>query len=214
MRIDRAGFPFVGAAALPAVLLAVAGRWGWAGSLAGLALAFAGFFRDPERTVPQTAGAVVAPADGRILKAGVPDEGVSPPGRWHQVSIFLSPLDVHINRVPIGGRVLRIERRGGGFVPAYRREAASNAQTEIWLACGDETVVVRQVVGILARRIICRLREGQVVATGERLGLMAFGSRMDLFVPLKADLEVGVGQRVRAGETIVARLPQRGNHAA
>ncbi len=214
MGIDRAGLPWVGAAAAGASVCVAAQWWGWAAVFGGLAAGFAFFFRDPARRVPAAPGVVVAPADGRVLIAGPSQDPAGPPGTWHQVSIFLSPLDVHVNRVPLGGRVVRIERRRGGFAPAYRREASSNAQTEIWLDCEGTTVVVRQIVGILARRLVCRLREGQVVATGERLGLMKFGSRMDVFLPTTAALCVRPGQRVRAGETVVAVLPVRGACAA
>jgi phosphatidylserine decarboxylase len=207
MRLDRAGLPFVAATAGPALGLCLVQQWGWGAAFAALAAAATFFFRDPERRVPHARGAVVAPADGRVLVAGPSEDAAGPPGVWQQVSIFLSPLDVHVNRVPIGGRVVRIERREGGFAPAYRRDAARNAHTEIWFDCDGTPVVVRQVVGVLARRIVCRLTEGQVVATGARLGVMKFGSRMDVFLPPSATLAVRVGDRVRAGETIVALLP-------
>ncbi len=214
MRIDRAGFPLLGAGAALSVLLLVGQHWEAMVGLAGLTLVVAFFFRDPERVVPQTAGVVVAPADGRVLVAGPSQDEAGPAGTWQQISIFLSPLDVHVNRVPLGGRVVRIERRGGRFAPAYRPEASRNAQTEIWIDCGGGTIVVRQIVGVLARRIVCRLHEGQVVATGERLGIMMFGSRMDLFLPPAAELWVRRGERVRGGETVVAVWPARGDRAA
>ena len=123
------------------------------------------------------------------------------------MSIFLSPMDVHINRVPFSGRVARVDYRPGRFLPAYQPESgAENERTEIWLEADGHTVVFRQVVGVLARRIVCRLTEGQAVATGERFGLMKFGSRMDVFVDPEADLLVTAGATVRGGETVLARF--------
>lgn len=207
MKLDRAGLPFIGAALAPAVLLVVLGRPWWALPFALLALFVLFFFRDPDRQVPGRPGAVVSPADGRVLIAadGVP--GVAPPGHWRQISIFLSPMDVHVNRVPIEGRVTRVEYRPGKFLPAFREEAASeNERCEIWIRHQGQDVVCRQVVGLLARRVVCRVPEGADVRTGDRFGIMKFGSRIDLFLPAGAVLRVKVGDRVRGGETIVAEL--------
>lgn len=205
-KIDRAGVPFVTGALVPAAVLAGARRYGWAAGFAALAGFFAYFFRDPERTVPPGEGLVVAPADGRVMIAGSADGRWSPPGEWLQITIFLSPMDVHINRTPVAGRVTRIEYRPGKFLPAYKEDACENELNEIWLDHDGRTVVVRQVVGVLARRIVCRITQGQTLQRGERIGLMKFGSRMDVFLPPEADLLVRVGQQVVAGETVLARL--------
>lgn len=207
MRIDRAGIPFiVGALLLGAVLLA----WDRSvlGALGALLAGFFGFFfRDPDRMVPTASGIVVSPADGRVVFAGPAETEVAPTGTWEQISIFLSPMDVHVNRVPAGGTVTRVEPRPGRFLPAYRREAAAdNERCETWVEHDGQTVVFRQVVGILARRVVCRLKPGMVVGTGERFGIMKFGSRMDVFLPPQATLRVSVGDIVRGGETIVAQL--------
>lgn len=206
MRIDRAGFPFIAAAAIPAAGFAAARRYGWAATFAALGGFFAYFFRDPDRAVPQAPGLVVAPADGRVMIAGKADPATSPPGEWIQVAIFLSPIDVHINRSPVAGRVTRIEYKPGRFLPAYDARAGENEANEVWVDSGGATVVFRQVVGILARRIVCRIEEGQVVGRGERIGLMRFGSRMDVFLPPSAELAVTLGQQVVAGETVIASL--------
>lgn len=212
MKIDRAGFPFIAAAAVPAAGLAAARRYGWATSFALLGGFFAYFFRDPERQVPEGQGLVVSPADGRVMVAGPADEHTAPPGEWTQVVIFLSPLDVHINRSPVEGRVTRIKYRPGRFLPAYDPRANENELNEIWVDVNGTPVVFRQVVGVLARRIVCRIEEGQHLRLGERIGLMKFGSRMDVFFPRGTPLEVRVGQSVIGGETILARL--RSNDAA
>ncbi len=207
MRIDRAGAPFIAGALLPAAVCLWLKRPGLSLPFVGLAAFMAYFFRDPDRTVPDDPLVVVAPADGRVMSAGPGEPGVAPSGAWQQVTIFLSPMDVHINRVPIGGRVSRVDYLPGRFLPAYKPESGGeNERTEIWLEVDGHTVVFRQVVGVLARRIVCRLVEGQAVSTGERFGLMKFGSRMDVFFDPDAQLLVKAGETVRGGETVLARL--------
>jgi phosphatidylserine decarboxylase len=206
MKIDRAGYPFIAAALLPAIGLAAARRRGWAIPFALLGGFFAYFFRDPDRRIPQDPDIAVSPADGRVMIAGPSDGRWAPPGEWKQVTIFLSPTDVHMNRSPVAGTVTRIDYRPGTFLPAYKESANDNELNEIWIDSGGRTVVVRQVVGILARRIVCRVQDGQMIGRGERIGLMKFGSRMDVFLPTDAEILVSVGQRVVGGETVLARF--------
>ena len=210
MKIDRAGYPFIAGALLPALALATARRQRLAAGFAALGGFFAYFFRDPDRRIPQEPDLVVSPADGRIMIAGPSDGRWSPPGPWKQVTIFLSPMDVHINRSPVEGRVTRIDYRPGTFLPAYDQAANDNELNEIWIDHQGRTVVFRQVVGMLARRIVCRVREGDTVQRGDRIGLMKFGSRMDVFLPPEAELLVSVGQTVVGGETVLARLGSPG----
>jgi phosphatidylserine decarboxylase len=206
MKIDRAGFPFIAAAVVPAVALAARRRPVLAASFAALGGFLTYFFRDPERQVPQAPGLVVSPADGRVMIAGPSDGRWSPPGEWKQITIFLSPMDVHINRTPVDGRIERIEYRPGKFLPAYKESANDNELNEVWIDHGGQTVVFRQVVGMLARRIVCRVQEGDMLERGQRVGLMKFGSRMDVFLPPAAELRVSVGERVVGGETVLAVL--------
>lgn len=207
MRIDRAGIPFITGTLLCGAACMALGLVAWATAAAVAAGFFGFFFRDPERRVPAAPGIVVSPADGRVVFAGEAEADVAPRGAWRQVSVFLSPLDVHVNRVPVGGTVTRVDRSAGRFLPAYRREAAAeNERCEIWIEHGAQTVVCRQVVGILARRIVCRLSAGMSVATGQRFGIMKFGSRMDVFVPPGVRLRVRAGDAVRGGETVLAVL--------
>ena len=206
MRIDRAGFPFIAAALAPAVGLAIARRPALATSFAALGGFFAYFFRDPDRRIPQAPALVVSPADGRVIIAGPADPRWAPPGEWKQITIFLSPTDVHINRTPVEGRITRIEYRPGRFLPAYNANSNDNELNEIWITSGGKTIVVRQVVGILARRIVCRVNEGDILERGQRIGLMKFGSRMDVFLPTSADICVDVGGHVVGGETVLAVL--------
>ncbi|MGY1604292.1 phosphatidylserine decarboxylase [Geodermatophilus sp. SYSU D00815] len=218
MRIDRAGWPFITGPLAPAAVLAVAGRrrtrllsWPFVLLSAYMAL----FFRDPDRrcdVVPPPPDDVLSPADGVVMVAGEPQEGVAPEpapeGGWQQVSVFLSVIDVHVNRSPYRGEVVESSYRRGSFLAAYRKESAHrNERSEIWLREGDRTVVFRQIVGVLARRIVTRTGPGRHLATGERMGLMKFGSRMDVFVPRECTITVQKGQRVRGGETVIARWP-------
>jgi phosphatidylserine decarboxylase len=195
------------------VPLALAGLLAWVGwlklaAVLGVVTAFmALFFRDPERAAPGIPGAILAPADGRVVdvRAGVDDPFV---GAAQAMSIFLSPLDVHINRSPLAGLVVDVEYRPGAKVAAYRPEASErNERTTIAIQGEAGRVVVRQIAGVLARRIVCRVRPGDKLAAGERFGLIKFGSRTDLIVPAAVRLRVRRGDRVRGGETVVGMLP-------
>jgi len=209
VRIDPAGLPFIVLAAVPALVSALWGPPLLTACLVALPAAMAAFFRDPERVIPDDAALVLAPADGTVQFAGEARPGDAPDGRWRQVTIFLSLFDVHINRTPAAGQVRRVEHVPGTFLPAYRADAGGNAHSEIWLDVAGTTIVTRQVVGVLARRIVCRVKPGETLAAGARIGLMKFGSRMDVFVPTSATLAVKRGDKVRAGETVIARLAGR-----
>jgi phosphatidylserine decarboxylase len=221
MRIDPAGWPFITGPLAPAVALAAAGRvtgrrWprlaAW--PLVGLSAYMTLFFRDPDRRCdaePVDPDVVLSPADGMVMVAGEPQEGVAPEGDWQQVSVFLSVVDVHVNRSPYSGEVVESSYRKGSFLAAYRKESAHrNERSELRLREGDRTVVFRQIVGVLARRIVTRTGPGQRLATGQRMGLMKFGSRMDVFLPPECTITVRKGQRVRGGETVIARWPSAG----
>jgi phosphatidylserine decarboxylase len=207
VRIDTAAAPFVAIAAVPMVLAWWFGAAGWTAVPALLPIAVALFFRDPDRASPQQPNAVLAPADGKVMFAGAAVPDAAPPGEWQQITIFLSVLDVHINRTPVAGTVTRVEYRPGSFLPAYRHDAYKNERSEIWIDHAGVAIVARQVVGVLARRVVCRVKPGQTLHPGERIGLMKFGSRMDVFVPAAARLTVEPGQTVRAGLTVIAELP-------
>jgi phosphatidylserine decarboxylase len=206
MRIDRSGYPFVFGALIPAIALVALGYGLWSVPFFVLAGFFLFFFRDPDREIRAGEGLVLSPADGRVLVAGPSDPHVAPPGAWQQISIFLSPMDVHVNRVPASGRVTKVDYKPGKFLPAYHHDATQNERTEIWLDANGRTIVFRQVVGMLARRIVCRIAPGAEVRAGDRFGVMKFGSRMDVFVPLDATLRVKEGEMVKAGDTVLAEL--------
>jgi phosphatidylserine decarboxylase len=207
MVIDRAGWPFVlGALAVALVVGWWFGR-AWAVPFLVLGAFFVFFFRDPDRHPPAGDDLVLSPADARIMVAGdVPWAG-APAGEWKVISMFLSPIDVHVNRTPVAGTISRVEYHPGKFLPAYKTEAGElNEWTEVWIDRPGGPVVVRQIVGVLARRIVCRVKQGDRVQSGERFGVMKFGSRIDLFLPRTATILVKVGDKVVGGEAILARL--------
>ena len=208
MRIDPAGWPFV----LGGLILAIVALWLFKPiigiTLLVLTTFFLFFFRDPDRRVNAPDTAVVSPADGRVMVAGPSTTESFPADQWQQISIFLSPMDVHVNRMPVSGRVRAVKYHPGRFLPAYRAEAGElNEYTEVTIDHGGRTVVVRQIVGILARRIVCRVKEGDIVKAGDRFGVMKFGSRMDVFLPRDATLQTKVGDKVLGGITVMASLP-------
>ena len=207
MRLDPAGLPFIGGALAIALISGAAVAWILALPFLALGAFFAFFFRDPHRTSPSDDDVVLSPADGRVLVAGLAVADAAPPGDWLQVSIFLSPIDVHVNRIPASGRVTRVSYVPGRFLPAYRHDAASsNERSEIWIDHHGQTIVARQVVGVLARRVVCRVQGGAEVRAGDRFGIMKFGSRMDVFLSPTASIRVKVGDVVRGGETVIAVL--------
>ena len=199
------GWPFVLGALGAAIIGGALGYWvasPWY-ILAGLgilsAIFFSYFFRDPARTAPSVDGAIIAPADGRILGVFTRPDGAV------QIDTFLSVWDVHVNRAPISGRVVSSEHQPGRFFAAMRPEAGvHNERQNIVLDSPLGQVRFAQIAGVLARRIICRVKAGDEVQTGERVGLIRFGSRAEVILPPGFDATVTEGDRVRAGETIIA----------
>ena len=210
--VAREGFPFILVCLALAALAAVWARgagWGVHSAAPALFLALtlfvAYFFRDPERRTPEDPRLVVAPADGRVVSVG-PAEGEDfMDGTATRVTIFLSIFDVHVQRAPLGGRIARYARRPGRFVAAWSEVASlENERATLGIHTGAGPVLVRQIAGLVARRIATYPREGDTVARGERIGLIRFGSRVDLFLPPRWPVAVEPGDRVRGGETPVA----------
>jgi len=205
-----AGRPFI-IGGLIALLLGLAvGAWLiWLGLIFTLFCLY--FFRDPERVAPPRDGLVLAPADGRVVSvrpaAPPPELGLGVVPRW-RVSIFLSVLDVHVNRVPADGVVTRIAYRHGAFVSASLDKASKSNERNalaIRLPVGQEIAVV-QIAGLIARRIVCSVREGDPVTAGDRFGIIRFGSRTDLYLPEGVRPLVVEGQTMIGGETVIAEL--------
>lgn len=170
-----------------------------------LAMFFVWFFRDPSRTVPAGPGLIVSPADGKVEEAEWIETTAG--GRL-RVTIFLNVFDVHVNRVPVGGTVELVEFREGQFLNAMRPESSiHNEQTLITINTGQYSVSFKQIAGLLARRIVCNLKVGDRVERGQRMGLIKFGSRVDVLLPPEAKLAVKVGDRVKGGSSILAAMP-------
>lgn len=210
MPIARDGWPLIFVLlGLAAVLFLL--RWPWVGGaflLLGLFTAF--FFRDPERAVPTDPRLVLAPADGKVIVAGPAPVG-NPLGEGaSQVSIFLSVFDVHVNRAPIGGRISHVEYNEGQFLPAFQDKASlANEQNSVTIDDfdGGRSVTFKQIAGIIARRIVFKKKVGDAVAAGERVGMIKFGSRVDMFLPRDVRLRVKKGDRVVAGVSAVGERP-------
>ncbi len=208
--IHPAGFPFIGAG-MAVAALGRRNRWVRRAGLAAAA-ANAGFFRHPPRTPPTRPGLVVAPADGLVCLI---EEAAPPPelGRGSQpvprISIFLSLLDAHVQRTPVGGEILAVEHRPGSFHSADLAAASEdNERNSVVIRTpeGHEVVVV-QIAGLIARRIICDVHPGDTVNIGDTYGLIRFGSRLDTYLPAGSEVLIELGQRSLAGETVLARLP-------
>jgi len=178
--------------------------WRWVpGLLVFLGLFIFYFFRDPERAIPSDPGVIVAPADGRVVQ--VVDEELDAK-MGHRVSIFLSIWNVHVQRAPVAGRVTSVVYKPGKFYGAFRAAASQeNEQNVIYIDSPQGKVVFKQIAGAIARRVICWKREGESVALGERVGLIRFGSRVDIWLPMETQVAVRRGQNVKGGESILAK---------
>ncbi|MGD0647511.1 MAG: phosphatidylserine decarboxylase family protein [Acidobacteriaceae bacterium] len=177
-----------------------------------LAVFFLIFFRDPDREIPAGPGLIVSPGDGKVEEAEWIETTA---GARFRVSIFLSVFDVHVNRVPISGKVTLMEYREGQFLNAMSPESAIlNEQTLIVIEDGQNSVSFKQIAGLLARRIICDVKTGDVVQRGQRMGMIKFGSRVDVLMPADVELRVKPGDRVQGGKSILGVLPGYGNDKA
>lgn len=196
----REGFPFILVSLFIAIGFGIFGLWIGVVVFLAVTAFMAYFFRDPERTVPTGEGLVVSSADGRVTRVETTDAGTT-------ISVFLSPLDVHINRSPIAGKVVNIDYIKGKKMPATSDAASfENERNTLHIEGEDSSIQCTQIAGIVARRIVCRAKVGDNLARGERFGLIKFSSRTDLLIPNDAEICVKVGDRVRGGETIVAKL--------
>jgi len=224
--IAREGYTIVAVAAGLALVLALGAglldAWLWRGpmllvAVGGLAFTLY-FFRDPTRTPPPEArdNGLLAPADGRVVEIVEETDSLYLEGPAQRVSIFLSPLDVHVNRVPARGVVEHERYRPGDYLVAWHPKASErNERSELGVRHPSGTkVLFKQIAGAVARRIVYHIGEGDTVSAGQRFGIVKFGSRMDVLVPPHVDLRLEKGQRVRAGETVIGWLPAAGPEAA
>ena len=206
--VAREGIPHISIPSILAVALLLMG-YPLGGAVVGaVAVAVALFFRDPERAFSAAQGDILSPADGRIVAVDRVEESRHLSEEALRISVFMSVFNVHVNRIPMDARVVTVKHVQGGFAMAHLDDAGLiNERTEILLedGSGRKSLVV-QVAGLVARRIICRLREGDDVVRGNRFGLICFGSRVDLYLPAHAQPLVEVGARVRAGQSVLARM--------
>jgi phosphatidylserine decarboxylase len=202
--VAREGWPFIAVPGAIALGLALLGHRRLALPFAAAAAASAGFFRDPERPIPTVANGVLAPADGRVLSV---EDAVDPfVGPAVRVAIFLSPLDVHVNRAPIAGVVTDTVYTPGRFAAAYDAAAEANERCAVRIQGEHARVTVVQIAGVVARRIVCRVGSGDKLAAGDRFGLIRFGSRTDCYMPRTTEITVRVGETVRGGQTVIGVL--------
>lgn len=209
--IAREGFPFIAIA----FLIAAAAAWiggPWAGIPALVVPAFVmNFFRDPERAPPAGEDLVVSPADGKVLSVAEVDEGRYLNRRMKRVCVFMNVFNVHVNRIPVSGRVKAVRYNPGKYLMGYAEKASlDNEQNAIVIerASGQDVLFI-QIAGLVARRIVCYLKGGETVSRGERFGLIRFGSRVDVYLPPEAEVLATVGQVVKAGETVLGILRSR-----
>jgi phosphatidylserine decarboxylase len=206
--IERAGYAFVFAAAFVTAVMALLGVTTLA--LIGLAATFfiCYFFRDPDRVVPHQDGAIVSPADGKIVAVERVDQSPYYDGSSIKISIFMSIFNVHVNRIPHEGDIKRISYYPGKFFSANLDKASQlNEHNAIWVDTGNgRQICFVQIAGLIARRIICRVQEGDTVKRGQRFGLICFGSRLDVYLPESAAVKVDLGDRVQAGTSVLGEF--------
>ncbi|HZI93442.1 MAG TPA: phosphatidylserine decarboxylase [Patescibacteria group bacterium] len=196
-------WPYLAAGLALTLLLALTVSAPAAAAAALVTAAVASFFRDPRRRIPQDPALILSPADGRVVKIAPGREGAPDAGRC--VSIFLSVFNVHVNRSPARGTISSIRYTPGSFLPAFRDKASDlNEQNLLVLDTERGVLQVKQIAGLIARRIRCYKRAGEPVGQGEKIGFITFGSRVDLMVPAEAELRVTVGDRVKGGTSIIA----------
>lgn len=209
LKIAPEGFIFIGAFFLLTVAVALAIGPKWAAIPLCLTLFMVYFFRDPDRAVPPEPGFVSA-ADGTVVTIRKEREDRFLKAEVLKISVFMSPLNVHVNRAPCHGTVSEVLHTPGGFSAAYKDEASlKNESTAMVLECEGGPILVKQVAGFLARRTVCRVRAGDRLDRGERFGMIKFSSRLDHYLPADAEVKVALNDKVKAGETILAVLPEK-----
>jgi phosphatidylserine decarboxylase len=197
--VAREGMPFLLLPLIGALICLALGWLAWGGLLVLVGFGFGSFFRDPERAIPQQPGLIVSPADGRVVR-------LRDSARGTVISIFLSVFNVHVNRAPIGGSIRIQEYRPGKFLMAFDDRASVENEQMMWKIEGEASVTFCQIAGWVARRIVAWKQQGDTVKRGDRIGLIKFGSRVDITIPASFAVVVEKGDRVRGGSSILARL--------
>lgn len=205
------GLPFIGAAGLILIILGVIASftgsniiWGFTYAEALLLLFIIFFFRDPDRVTPEGEGLIISAADGKVVLIKEVSFPELSDEKLIQVSVFLSVFNVHVNRIPVSGVVDEIKYYPGKFLAAWNDKASlENEQTLISIDTGTKKIYFKQIAGLIARRIVWKLESGQSVSAGERFGLIRFGSRVDILLPLNSEIRVKIGDKVKGGETVI-----------
>ena len=206
--IAKAGYPPIFGAAFVTLILALLGMT-WL-TVVGLVVTFCfcGFFRDPDRVIPNQSEAIVSPADGKVISVSPVDHTPFFDGSCHKISIFMSVFNVHVNRIPFDGKVKKVGYHPGKFFSANLDKASlQNEHNAVFLETEDgKALCFVQVAGLIARRIICKVQPGDEVRKGQRFGMICFGSRLDVYLPHDVDIKTSVGDKVKAGSSVIGRF--------
>ncbi|MBI4680862.1 MAG: phosphatidylserine decarboxylase family protein [Nitrospirae bacterium] len=204
MKFAKEGYPFIAFFAVITIITFVIGNI-WIAFMPSIVTLFMlYFFRDPERKTPEGEGLLISPADGKIILTRDIFESEHPEKDSKQISIFMSPLNVHVNRAPCDGKVKEVKHNKGRFLAAYKDDASlKNENIEMVLETKYGDILVRQVAGYIARRAVCRIKPGDGLKRGERYGIIKFSSRLDVYLPKETAIKVKLGDRVKAGETTI-----------
>lgn len=206
--VAKAGYPFIFSSAFVTLIFAILGMTYL--TLIGLVVSFflCGFFRDPDRVIPNIDGVIVSPADGKVILVNSVNHSVFYEGSCKKISIFMSLFNVHVNRIPVDGTVKKVRYYPGKFYGAHQDKATSqNEHNAVFLESVDgKNICVVQVAGLIARRIICKVQPGDEMQRGQRFGLICFGSRLDVYLPEDAEIKVTVGDRIKAGSSLLGQF--------
>ncbi len=206
--VAKAGYPPIFAAAFVTLIVALLGMTYL--TLLGLVVTFCfcGFFRDPDRVIPNQPDSIVSPADGKVISADSVDRTPFLDGSCQKISIFMSVFNVHVNRIPFDGKVKKVSYSPGKFFAANLDKASlQNEHNAVLLETAKgKRITTVQVAGLIARRIICRVQSGDEVSKGQRYGMICFGSRLDVYMPDDVEIKVKVGDKVKAGSSIIGRF--------
>jgi len=207
--VARAGYPLIFSAAFVTLIFALLGMTYLTLLFLVITFCFCGFFRDPDRVIPDDAGCIVSPADGKVILVGDVERTPFFEGSCKKISIFMSVFNVHVNRIPFNGRVKKVRHRSGKFLAANLDKASmQNEHNAVFLrAENGKHLCVVQVAGLIARRIICKAQPGDDLVRGQRFGLICFGSRLDVYLPDNTEIKVAVGDKVKAGASIIGKFP-------
>lgn len=210
MRIARGGGIYILSLIALAIIFGIIKWWVVMGMFCLLTLFVLYFFRDPERIPPNISGALVSPADGKVDTIEIVEHPAFPDGKARKVGIFLSVFDVHINRAPSDGEVMETRHKSGRFLNAMNKDSSeANESNLVEFKTPWGPMFVKQIAGLIARRIVCDVKKGDPIRRGDKIGLICFGSRTEAFLPLCSEIKVKMGDRVQGGFSVIAQMPPK-----